>query len=194
VGGAIAAIVGTIFLSITGNSTARVAAYIIFGMSMILLFSASGTYHLITKESIVKAFRKVDHAMIFVMIAGTYTPLILKAFSGDARIWYMAGIWVFALCGVLLKIFFAGRFRTLSTIIYLAMGWTCIFAIKPIIAALGIGGSLLLLGGGVFYTVGGVFYALKWPGKHNKFGFHEVFHILILLGAISMYFMVYFYL
>jgi len=178
----------------TGNSAAKMAAYIIFGMSMILLFSASGTYHLITKESIVRAFRKVDHAMIFVMIAGTYTPLILKAFSGSPRMWYMLGIWLFALSGVSLKIFFAGRFRLFSTIIYLAMGWTCIFAIKPIIEALGPGGSLLLLGGGVFYTVGGVFYALKWPRKGKKFGFHEVFHILILLGAISMYFMVYFYL
>jgi len=194
VGGAIAAIVGTVFLSITGNSAARVAAYIIFGISMVLLFSMSGTYHLITKEKVVRAFQKVDHAMIFIMIAGTYTPLMLRVFSGNERLLYMVGIWTFALGGVALKIFFAGRFRTLSTIIYLAMGWTCIFSIKPIIATLGLGGSLLLLGGGVFYTVGGLFYALKWPGKGKKFGFHEVFHILILLGAISMYFMVYFYL
>ena len=194
VGGAIATIVGTVFLAITGNTGALIAAYIIFGVSMFLLFSASGTYHLVTRERVYKAFRKVDHAMIFVMIAGTYTPMLFQVFSGNLRIWYLIGIWAFALGGVALKLFFAGRFRVLSTIIYLLMGWTCIFAIKPIATTLGLGGTILLGLGGLFYTVGGVFYAVKWPGRSRKFGFHEWFHILILLGAISLYFMVYFYL
>ena len=194
VGGAVAAIVGTVFLAITGSSGALIAAYIIFGVSMALLFSASGAYHLITRERVYKAFRKVDHAMIFVMIAGTYTPMILQVFSGSARVWYMAGIWAFALCGIILKLFFAGKFRILSTILYLLMGWVCVFSIKPIAATLGLGGILLLSAGGLFYTMGGVFYALKWPGRGKRFGFHEWFHILILLGAIAMYFMVYFYL
>ena len=194
VGGAILAIIGTVFLAITGSSAGIIAAYIIFGVSMILLFSMSGTYHLVTRESVYKAFRKVDHAMIFVLIAGTYTPMIMQVFSGSFRMWYMIGIWGVALGGVILKLFFVGKFRKLSTLLYVAMGWACIFSIGPVAKALGTGGTILLMLGGLLYTVGAVFYALKWPGKSKVFGFHEWFHILILLGAMSMYFMIYFYL
>lgn len=194
-GGGVLAIIGAVFLCIKSDSVGTLVSYLIFGISMFLLFGASTTYHLVTKNSVIKAFHKLDHAMIYVLIAGTYTPLIYRAFSGSVQFWFMFGIWAFTLLGVIFKLFFTGRFRIVSTLLYIIMGWACVFSMKTVSAVLGTGGVMWLISGGLFYTIGGVIYALKWPGKNKEhFGFHEIFHIFVLLGAISLYFTIYLYL
>jgi len=192
-GGAIVSIVGTVFLCLRANNALELVSFLIFGLSMIFLFAASATYHLITSEKLMEAFRKVDHAMIYILIAGTYTPIVMTVFDSSLRLAYMIGIWVVALIGVGLKVFFAGRFRLASTIIYLAMGWSIIFAIIPLVRSLGMWGSIILLVGGIMYTVGGIIYATKRPKLWKNFGFHELFHIFVLLGAVAMFFCVYYF-
>ena len=192
-GGAVVSIVGTIFLCLRAGSGAELATFLIFGISMILLFSASASYHLITNMAVADAFRKLDHAMIYILIAGTYTPIVMAVFDASLRLAYMIGIWMFALVGVMLKVFFTGKFRIISTIIYLIMGWSVIFAIVPLVKSLGAGGSIVLTTGGVLYTIGGVIYATKRPKLWKNFGFHELFHIFVLLGAITMFFVVYYF-
>jgi len=191
-GGAVLAIIGTVFLLLKSDSIGAFITYFIFGLSMFCLFGASATYHLVTKKSVINAFHKLDHAMIYVLIAGTYTPLIYRAFTGTVQFWFMFGIWAFALLGVIFKLFFTGRFRVVSTLLYLIMGWACIFSIKTIFNYLGLSGTIILLAGGLCYTIGGIMYAVKWPGKNKEhFGFHEWFHIFVLLGAMCMYASVY---
>ncbi len=196
VGGAIAAIAGTVFLAVGwGGDAERLVVCLIFGISMTLLFAASGTYHLVTgPKRLVRVCHIIDHCMIFVLIAGTYTPILAAAFSGRLKWGYIIGIWAFALCGIVLKTFYTGRFRIVSTVIYIVMGWSIIFAARPLAKAIQFGGMFLLLLGGLFYTVGGVVYALKRPRFFSSFGFHEFFHILVLLGAASHYFMVFYFL
>lgn len=162
---------------------------------MILLFSASAAYHLVSGPKVlIKVCHIIDHCMIYVLIAGTYTPIVYFMFSGALRWGYIIGVWSFALCGIVIKTFFTGRFRTLSTIVYVIMGWSIIFAIIPLVRSMPTDGIMLLFAGGVFYTAGGVIYAVKRPNIFSKFGFHELFHIFALLGAAAHYFMVYFFL
>lgn len=193
-GGAIAAIIGTIFLVIRAKSGIELFSYILFGISMIMLFSASATYHLTTgPKSLVSIMRKIDHSMIFVLIAGTYTPVVLQAFTGGLKWGYICGLWLVAIVGTTLKIFFTGKFRVLFTIIYILMGWSGTVAILPLSKGLGTNGMIILFLGGLFYTTGGIIYALKKPKLWNGFGFHELFHIFVLLGAIAMFFVIYLY-
>jgi len=193
-GGAAVAIVGTVFLCLRANSGVELATFLIFGISMVLAFAASATYHLIRgPQKLIDAFRKLDHAMIYILIAGTYTPVVATSFDSTIRLAYMLGIWGVTAFGVSLKLFFAGKLRILSTILYLAMGWSIIFAIVPLVKAIGTGGSILLLIGGILYTIGGIIYALKRPRLWKNFSFHELFHIFVLLGAIAMFFTVYYF-
>jgi hemolysin III len=162
---------------------------------MTALFAASGTYHLVTGPArLVRVCHIIDHCMIYVLIAGTYTPLVAAAFTGALKWGYMLGVWVFALGGIVVKTFLTGRFRALSTILYLVMGWAIVFAVVPLARTIAPEGTLLLFTGGLFYTVGGVIYAVKKPNFTKGFGFHELFHVLVLLGALAHYFMVYYYL
>lgn len=195
VAAAVAAIVGTVFLALKwGGDTERLMVYLIFGISMTALFSASGTYHLVTgPKKLVRVCHIIDHCMIYVLIAGTYTPIVSVVFSGGLKWGYIIGIWTFALAGIIIKTFYTGRFRTLSTIIYMAMGWSIIFAIVPLVKSMERSGLMLLLTGGILYTVGGLIYALKKPNIFKYFGFHEMFHIFVMLGATAHYFMVYYY-
>ncbi|OQB14524.1 MAG: hemolysin-III related [Firmicutes bacterium ADurb.Bin193] len=191
-GGAVLAIAGTVFLALgEAGNVERLASFLIFGISMALLFSASATYHLVTGPAgLIRVCHIIDHCMIYVLIAGTYTPIVSVSFTGALKWGYIIGIWAFAFAGILLKAFFTGRFRILSTIIYLVMGWSVIFAIVPLARNLPTGGVVLLLSGGAFYTAGGVIYAAKRPNIFKYFGFHELFHIFVLLGALAHYFMV----
>jgi hemolysin III len=162
---------------------------------MTLLFSASAAYHLISgPNALIRICHIIDHCMIYVLIAGTYTPIAAFVFSGALKWGYIIGIWAFAFCGIIMKVFLTGRFRTLSTIIYLVMGWSIIFAVIPLVRSMEKNGLLLMLTGGVFYTAGGIIYAVKKPNLFKGFGFHELFHIFVLLGATTHYFMVYFFL
>ncbi len=186
---AVAAIVGTVFLGTTSQGgVAEVAPKLIFGISMVLLFTASATYHLVLgPERLIRVLKKIDHGMIYVLIAGTYTPVVSLCFAGGLRLGYIVGIWTLALLGVIFKVFYAGRFRYISTILYVLMGWAIIFAIKPLYQEVGMGGILLLLIGGLFYSLGAVFYAIKKPNISKNFGFHELFHVLIILAAGAMF-------
>ncbi|MDD3766998.1 MAG: hemolysin III family protein [Eubacteriales bacterium] len=195
VAAAIAAAIGTVFLALKwGGNMEKLIVYLIFGVGMTAAFSASGTYHLVTgPQKLIRVCHIIDHCMIYVLIAGTYTPIVSGAFDGSLKWGYIIGIWVFALVGIIIKAFYTGRFRTLSTIIYMIMGWSIIFAIVPLVKSIESRGAMLLLTGGIFYTVGGVIYALKKPNLCKVFGFHELFHIFVMLGATAHYFMIYFY-
>lgn len=186
---AVAAVVGTVFLGTTSQGgLAEVAPKLIFGLSMVLLFAASATYHLVrSPEKLIGTLKKVDHSMIYVLIAGTYTPVVSLCFTGSLRLGYIVGIWTLALLGVIFKIFYAGRFRYVSTLLYVLMGWAIIFAIKPLYNEVGIGGIALLMAGGALYSVGAVFYAIKKPNISKSFDFHDLFHVMIMLAAGAMF-------
>lgn len=198
-GGAILSFVGLLALvikaTLTGASAIEIAAVIIFGISMILLYSASATYHLVMASDKVIAFlRKIDHSMIFILIAGSYTPfclIALKEHKGWILFTIIASI---AICGVLFKMIWFNCPRWISTCIYVGMGWISIFIIKPLYSAIPFEGVFLLVLGGIFYTIGAVIYAIKPSAlKFKNLGFHEIFHIFILLGSLCHFISVFEY-
>ena len=186
---AVMAIAGTVFLCTSSNGgLAEVVSKLIFGLSMVFLFAASATYHLVLgPEKLIAILKKVDHSMIYVLIAGTYTPVVTVCFTGALQLSYIIGVWVLALLGVIFKVFYAGRFRMVSTILYILMGWGIIFAIVPLFRVVGVGGLVLLFFGGILYSIGAIFYILKKPNFSKNFGFHELFHVLIILAAGAFY-------
>jgi hemolysin III len=167
----------------------------VFGISSILLYSASSTYHKSTSsKKVIKVLRRVDHSMIYVLIAGTYTPICLIALKGTIGTLLFLVIWILALIGIVLKVVWFDAPRWLSTGFYILMGWISIIAIVPIIKAISLGGFMWLLAGGLFYTVGGVIYATKRPKINLKFfGFHEIFHIFIMFGSLCHYILMFNY-
>ncbi|MGZ9234459.1 MAG: PAQR family membrane homeostasis protein TrhA [Anaerolineales bacterium] len=185
-GGAILALIGLIALLIVGWSTpAKIASLMIYGISLIFLFSASATYHMVrVKEKALEIFRKVDHAAIYFLIAGTYTPFCVNAFTGFWKWGMLSIIWSLALIGILVKIFYIRAPRWLNAGIYLIMGWLCIAAMGQMLAVLPLCVIGWLIAGGVIYTLGAVVYITRIfnfiPGV---FGFHEIWHIFVLLAA-----------
>jgi len=171
----------------------QIVSFAIFGGSLILLYSASAIYHLLNvpaRAGVV--LRKLDHIMIFVLIAGTYTPVCLVALRGPAGYAMLAVIWSLAVAGVFFKVFYLNAPRWAYTGIYLLMGWICVFAIVPLARAVGVRRLLWLFAGGVFYSVGAVIYGLKKPNLvPGWLGFHEIFHIFIILGSLSHFYFVY---
>lgn len=187
--GAFLSLIGLILLIKYSLDTSNVYNTIIlavFGISSILLYSASSTYHQsLSSAKVIKILRRVDHSMIYVLIAGTYTPICLIALKGTVGTFLFLGVWILAFIGILLKIVWFDAPRWLYTGFYILMGWISVFAIVPIIRAISFGGFMWLLAGGLFYTIGGVIYATKWPKINLKlFGFHEIFHIFIMLGSL----------
>ena len=179
-----------------GNSNAYNTIILgVFGISSILLYSASSTYHKsISSKKVIKVLRRVDHSMIYVLIAGTYTPICLIALKGAMGTFLFLGIWLLALIGIILKIVWFNAPRWLYTGFYILMGWISIVAVVPIIKAISLGGFMWLLAGGLFYTIGGVIYATKRPRINLKlFGFHEIFHIFIMLGSLCHYILMFKY-
>ncbi len=156
----------------------HVVSSAIFGTTLVLLYTASTLYHTSRGERRRQVLQKFDHAAIFLLIAGTYTPFVLVPLRGPWG-WSLFGIvWGLALAGVVLKFWFAGRFRVVSTIIYLAMGWLVMVAIKPLLAALPAGGVKLLVAGGLCYTGGAAFYLWKRLPYH-----HAIWHLFVLGGS-----------
>lgn len=197
--GAILAFAGLLALvikaSITTESALAIMAVIIFGISMTLLYSASATYHMvIAKDHVIAFLRRIDHSMIFVFIAGTYTPLSLISLSGVTGWVLFATVQLIALAGVIYKLVWFHAPRWLSTALYIAMGWIAIFFIPSMAEVISSGGILLLLIGGVFYTIGGIIYGLK-PSflTFKRMGFHEIFHIFILIGSLFHFLTIYLY-
>lgn len=170
-------------------------AIAMFGLSLILLYTASTVYHLVrASERVIKFLRKLDHSMIFVLIAGTYTPICLISLQGTLRWAMFVGIWTCALMGIIFKMVWFNAPRWISTLSYVLIGWISIFLIPALSKTMSMGGIVLLFLGGVAYTLGAVIYATKWPRiKSNIFGFHEIFHLFVMVGSFCHYFMVFKY-
>lgn len=195
--GAIASIIGLVFLlqdALKTGQTSAVVGFSIFGASLILLYTASTVYHMLDiSEKVNKTLRKVDHMMIFVLIAGTYTPICLIALKGTWGWTILSVIWTVGIAGMILKIVWIDAPRWVSTAIYIIMGWMIVIAIYPLSKVMPQGGLMLLGAGGLFYTVGAVIYGFKWPKFNFKyFGFHDIFHIFVLAGSLSHFFMMYY--
>ena len=196
--GAVLSGVAIFFLLYKGailNSVIHTTTYLIFGISLFLLYCASTVYHAIDKsEKIIKIFKKIDHMMIFVLIAGTYTPVCILALNGQIGYIMFGVIWGVAIFGIFLKAKFNNIPRWISSGLYILMGWLCIFAIYPLFTKLPLNGFIWLVAGGVIYTIGGIIYATKWPKINNKwFGFHEIFHLFVMGGSVCHFVLIYIY-
>jgi hemolysin III len=166
----------------------HIVSFSIFGASLIILYAASTFYHSAKKQELRNRLKIFDHASIYVLIAGTYTPFSLVTLKG-ALGWVIFGIsWGLALAGIILKLFFTGRYDLFSTIMYVLMGWVIVFAIKPLIDNLPSEGLLWLFAGGISYTMGAILYGIK----KIKFN-HAIFHILVLIGSFCHFITVFFY-
>ncbi|HLA87811.1 MAG TPA: hemolysin III family protein [Anaerolineales bacterium] len=184
--GAVFALIGLIALLIVGWGTpAKVISLIIYGVSLIFLFSASATYHMVVvKDKALEIFRKIDHAAIYFLIAGTYTPFAVNAFTGLWKWGMLIIIWSLALIGIGVKVFIIRVPRWLNAGIYLAMGWLCVGASGQLLGALPAWVLTWLIIGGVIYTLGAIVYITKiFNFVPGVFGFHEVWHIFVLLAA-----------
>lgn len=168
-----------------GAGGVTITAVVIYGLSLLMLYSASATYHMvIASKSVLDRLQKLDHSMIFMLIAGSYTPLCLISLKGTKGLVIFSIVAAMAVSGILFKMIWFKCPRWVSTGIYIAMGWTAIFVLSPLRSTLTSWGLFWLIGGGVLYTVGGVIYGLKRSIFANKYlGFHEIFHIFILLGS-----------
>jgi hemolysin III len=187
-GGAIAAFFGQIALLIAGwSGTAKVISVIVYGLSLMALFSASAAYHLAkVRPGVQQVLRKLDHSAIYLLIAGTYTPFCINAFTGFFRWGLLAIIWGIAIIGIVIKLFYIRAPRWLNAAVYVVMGWLCLSAAGQMPAALPTAAIVWLIVGGVVYTLGAIVYATKiFDFAPGKFGFHEVWHIFVLLGALA---------
>ncbi|AIY04255.1 hemolysin III [Planococcus sp. PAMC 21323] len=178
-----------------GQPALHVAAVSIFGISLIFLYSASTIYHSALSQPYIIAFlRKLDHSMIFALIAGSYAPFCLIALGGTLGWTLFTLVTILGLSGIFFKMVWFHSPRWLSTAIYIAMGWIIIFAVVPLADSLSLTGLLLLVAGGVSYTVGGIIYGIKPNFLSSKYlGFHEIFHLFILFGSLCHFLSVYFY-
>lgn len=194
--GILLGILGAVLLLIRASCVGgalRVTVFAVYSASMIALYTASTLYHCVYSSVAGRMnLRRIDHASIYLLIAGSYTPICLLSLRGPLG-WALFGIiWGLALAGIILSVVWIMAPRWLTAGIYLAMGWMAIFAIYPLSQVLPSSGMALLLLGGILYTVGGVLYGLKWPGRNNpRFGCHEIFHLFILAGSICHFLMMY---
>jgi hemolysin III len=178
---------------LAGGTVWHAVTFSLYGLSMVALYTASTLYHCVNTTPRGRvALRKCDHASIYFLIAGTYTPICLVPLRGPWG-WSLFGvIWALALLGLVLSLLWINAPRWVTAGIYLFMGWLVVVAIYPVVRALPPEGLFWLVLGGVLYTAGGVLYALKWPGRENpRFGCHEVFHIFILLGSVCHFLLMY---
>lgn len=179
------------------TSSLTAMAMVIFSVSMILLYGASATYHSVTvSDKVLKIFRKIDHMMIFVLIAGSYTPVCLIVLGGKMGYTLLALVWGIAIVGMIIKAFWITCPKWFSSVIYIAMGWTCVLVFGTLWDTLPHAAFAWLLAGGIIYTIGGVIYALKLPifnSIHKNFGSHEIFHLFVMGGSICHFIFMYFY-
>ncbi len=189
--GMLLSVVALLFLVVRAalHGTAwHIVSAAIYGAGMIVLYTASTFYHKAQNPVTRKRLRIFDHAAIYVLIAGTYTPFTLVTLHGTAG-WVIFGLsWGMALTGIVLKIFFTGRYNLLSTLMYVFMGWLIVFVISPLMENLAAGGLRWLFAGGAAYTLGAVIYSIK----KIKFN-HAIFHLFVLLGSFCHFMAVYFY-
>jgi hemolysin III len=162
-------------------------SFLIYGLSLILLYAASTFYHAAKKPAIRRKLNIFDHAAIYVLIAGGYTPFCLVALNSTLGWSVFIFVWIFAFVGIILKLFFTGKYDKISTAMYLLMGWQVVFFAKPLASNLSENGLYLLIFGGVFYTIGAILYSIK-KLPYN----HAIFHVFVLLGSLSHFFSIYF--
>ncbi len=168
-----------LLLSFAADDPWRIAASIVYGTSMILLFLSSALYHACHASPHRATFKLLDHCAIYLLIAGTYTPFLLVAMRGSAGWWMFAGVWTLATAGIITKLWFRHRYPKLSLAGYLLMGWLIVFATPQILAAIGEDGMFWLIAGGLSYTVGAAFYMAKRVAWN-----HAIWHVFVLAGGI----------
>lgn len=187
--GLVLSVIGLVILMVQAfqlGSLIHLLAYLVYGTSMVVLFTASTVYHFAKVDKIRSRLRIFDHAAIYVLIAGTYTPFMLLVMPGTLGYAILAAAWTMAISGIILKIFYTGHFNVLSTSLYVLMGWAIVFAIKPLSAQLPEQGLMWLMVGGIAYTIGALLYAIK-KIPYN----HAIFHVFVLLGAGSHFICIY---
>ena len=167
-----------VFASLYGNAW-HIVSVAIYGTTLVLLYLASTLYHSFTKEKVKYIFKLLDHSAIFLLIVGTYTPFMLVTLRGVLGWALLSVVWVFAILGIILKVFFVGRFTVFSTLLYLLMGWLIMVAMKPLMAAIPASGLRLLVAGGILYTLGSFFYIRK----SRPFN-HGIWHLFVLAGSV----------
>lgn len=194
--GVLLSVVGLVLLVYASTIHAtvwHVVAFSVFGASLILLYTASTLYHLLPlTEKGIKTLRKIDHMMIFVLIAGTYTPICLIPLRGIWG-WSLLGIiWGLTAAGIVMKVVWLNAPRWLYTSIYIAMGWMVAVAFLPLLRTVPVNGLVWLAAGGIFYSIGAVIYGMKRPNFSKIFlGFHEIFHLFVMAGSLSHFWMMY---
>ncbi len=185
------AIIGLVILLVMATrsgSVWHVVSAAIYGSTLILLYLASTLYHLFSNPGLKRFFQQLDHLMIYVLIAGTYTPFTLVTLRG-AWGWTLFGlVWGLALCGLMLELLIKKRIQWLSLLLYLGMGWLLVIAVKPLMVSLATGGLILLLTGGLLYTLGVIFYVWKNLSYH-----HAIWHLFVMAGSIAHFFAILFY-
>ncbi len=198
--GMMMAIIAAMPLMVKAAADADRTAFIsmaVFIGSMVALYGASAIYHSVNvKDSILKMFRKLDHMMIFVLIAGSYTPVCLVILGDRRGYMLLAAVWSIAVAGMLIKLCWITCPKWFSSILYIAMGWACLAVFGTLWNTLSRSAFLWLLAGGIFYTAGGVIYALKLPvfnARHKNFGSHEVFHLFVMGGSVCHFIFMYLY-
>ena len=195
--GAALAVLGTVLLLLRtaerGGSWVSGAAFLIYGLSMIGLYTASTLYHCLNTSVAGRiALRKYDHISIYFLIAGSYTPICLLMLSHDGGIPMLLAVWAVALAGTVMALVWIDAPRWITSGVYLFMGWMALFMLPSLLRNMPPLGLFWLVLGGALYTVGGVLYAVKWPGRNNpRFGCHEIFHVFILLGSAAHFFLMY---
>lgn len=173
-------------------------AMTVFMISMVLLYAASTIYHSVNCSGrILRIFRKMDHMMIFVLIAGTYTPVCLLTLPKPSGLMLLTAVWGIALVGIFIKGFWITCPKWFSSVLYIAMGWSCLSVLGQLFSLLPLHAFLWLLAGGLIYTAGGIIYALRLPlfdARHPMFGLHEIFHLFVMAGSLCHFVFMFCYL
>lgn len=189
--GAILSIVGMVLLimkAVNTGTTLELVSYCIYGFSQFLLYLCSTLYHSFIFTRARKVFKILDHCSIFLLIAGSYTPIALITIGGTAG-WTLFGIvWAIAIFGIIYKCLWIEKFKKMSTLLYIGMGWISMFAIKPMYIGLGFEGFALLLAGGLSFTIGTIFYSMR-----NVKYMHVLWHLFVLTGTAFIYFSILLY-
>lgn len=187
--GSVLGIVGTVLLlNKESISISEYRSYLVYGLSMILLFSASALYHAFSFTKLKKLFQKIDHASIYLLIAGSYTPYLIAVVGGKLGYGFLTLVWIAAIAGLIFEVIWTNRYPKLSTYLYLAMGWVGIFLVYPLYKSLEVNALMFLILGGLSYTLGSYFY----QKKHLDW-MHIIWHIFVLLGAFFIYLSIYLY-
>lgn len=196
--GAVVAVIWTVALMLNASDSSlwHRISFLIYGVTVFAMFSSSAVYHSINVSfKREEFFRLIDHIMIYLVIAGSYTPICAVVLEGEWRLWMLIGIWLFALFGILKKIFWLNAPRWFSTLLYLLMGWIAVIIFPQIWDSLPHGFAYWIAIGGLCYTIGAIIYVIEKPDpKPETFGFHEIWHIFVMGGAFSHFWAIFYYL